>query len=214
MRDTSAHASGAERDRAEVTRPRLEPRPRRQALETPISFQVMDDGEPGFGRPSWMPPDGVLPAIVPIGQFLIRAERIIVALSHLSVYPNGCMLDVRAYAHGPAVAFDVFERMVFKAQFGAEITAVMDDEDPWRRRSRGEPALVLMQYGQEGSRGEFSAEDRRVDSTLRLWLYPLPPPEPGTLSIISPNLGPSLARCPLDGRAIVAASAEAQPFWR
>jgi hypothetical protein len=173
----------------------------------------MENGEPDSGRPSWMPPDDVLPAIVPAGQFLIRAEQIIVALSHLSVYPNGCMLDVRAYARGPAVAFDVFERMVFKAQFGAEITTVMDDEDPWRRRSRGEPALVLMQYGQEGSRGESSAEDRRVDSRLRLWLYPLPLPGPGTLSIISPNLGPGPARCPLDGRAIVAAAAEAQPYW-
>lgn len=108
----------------------------------------------------------------------------------------------------------VFERLAFKAQFGAEVTAVMDDEDPYRRRSRGEPVLVLMQYGQEGSRGGFSAEDRRADSTLRLWLYPLPPPEPGTLSIISPELGPGSASCPLDGRAIVAASGEAQPYWR
>jgi hypothetical protein len=182
--------------------------------EHPISFQVMDDGELDFGRPSWMPPDDVLSAIVPAGQFLIRAERIIVALSHLSVYPNGCMLDVRACARGPAVAFDVFERVVFKAQFGAEMTAVMDDEDAYRRRSAGRPALVLMQYGQQGDTADFSAEDRRVDSTLRLWLYPLPPAEPGTLSIISPDLGPGAARCPLDGRAIVAASAEAQPFWR
>jgi hypothetical protein len=87
-----------------------------------------------------MPPGDVLPAIVPAGRFLIRAEHIIVALSHLSVYPNGCMLEVRAYARGPAVAFDVFERLVFKAQFDAGMTAVMDDEDPYRRRSRGEPA--------------------------------------------------------------------------
>jgi len=136
----------------------------------------MENGEPDFGRPSWMPSDHVLPAIVPIGQFLIRARQMIVALSHLSVYPNGCMLDVRASAHGHDVAFDIFECMVFTAQFGPE--------------------------------------DRRVDSTLRLWLYPLPPPEPGTLSIVSPDLGPGPASCALDGRAIVAAAAEAQPYWR
>jgi hypothetical protein len=76
-------------------------------VETSVSFPVMDDGEPDFGRPSWMPPEDVLPAIVPIGQFLIRAQRIVVALSHLSVYPNGCMLDVRAFARGPAVATNV-----------------------------------------------------------------------------------------------------------
>jgi hypothetical protein len=183
-------------------------------VEAPISFQVMESGEPDFRRPSWMPPDDVLPAIVPIGQFLIRAERMIVALSHLSVYPNGCMLDVRGNAHGRDVAFDVFERMVFEARFGAGITAVMHDKTAPRWRPDGKPALVLMQFGQEGDRAVLSPEDRRVDSTLRLWLYPLPPPEPGTLSIVSPDLGPGPASCPLDGRAIVAAAAEAQPYWR
>jgi hypothetical protein len=144
----------------------------------------------------------------------MRAERMIVALSHLSVYSNGCMLDVRASARDRDVAFDVFERMVFTARFGAEITAVMHDKTAPRWRPNGKPALVLMQYGQEGGRTALSAEDRRVDSTLQLWLYPLPPPGPGTLSIVSPGLGPGLASCPLDGRAIVTAAAEAQPYWR
>jgi hypothetical protein len=48
----------------------------------------MDNGELDFGRPFWMPPEDALPAIVPIGQFLIRAQRIVVALSHLSVYTS------------------------------------------------------------------------------------------------------------------------------
>ena len=174
----------------------------------------MENGEPDFGRPSWMPADDVLPAIVPAGRFLMRAERMIVALSHLSVYPNGCMLDVRASARGRDVAFDVFERMVFTARFGAEIIAVMHDKAAPRWRPDGNPALVLMQYGQEGGRTALSAGDRRVDGTLRLWLYPLPPPGPGTLSIVSPSLGPGPASCPLDGRAIIAAAAEAQPCWR
>jgi hypothetical protein len=182
-------------------------------VETPISFQVMENGEPDFIRPSWLPLDDVLPAIVPVGRFLMRAERMIVALSHLSVYPNGCMLDVRASARGHDVAFDVFERMIFTARFGAEIVAVMQDKTlpPW---PDGKPALVLMQYSLEGNSAALSAEDRRADSTLRLWLYPLPPPGPGTLSIVSPSLGPGLASCPLDGRAIVAAATEAQPYWR
>jgi hypothetical protein len=174
----------------------------------------MDNGEPAFGRPSWMPPDDVLAAIVPVGQFLIRAERMIVALSHLSVYPNGCMLDVRGNARGRDVAFDVFEHMVFEARFGAEITARLHDKTAPRWRPDGKPALALMQFSQEGDIGELSPEDRRVDSTLRLWLYPLPPPEPGTLSIVSPDLGSGPARCPLDGRAIVAASTDARPYWR
>jgi hypothetical protein len=168
----------------------------------------MENGEPELGRPSWMPPDDVLPAIVPAGRFLIRAEWIIIALSHLSVYPNGCMLDVRASARSHHASGFV-ERMVFTARFGAETIAVMHDKTAPRWRPDGKPALVLMQYGQEGSAG-----DRRVDSTLRLWLYPLPPPEPGTLSVTSPDLGPGPADCALDGRAILAASAEVRPYWR
>jgi hypothetical protein len=174
----------------------------------------MENGEPDFGRPSWMPPDDVLPAIVPIGWFLLRTEPMIVALSHLSVYPNGCILDVRANARGRDVAFDVFEHMVFETRFGTEIIAVMWDKTPPRWRPDGKPALVLMQYGHQGSHTALSAEDHRVDSTLQLWLYPLPPPEPGTLSIVSPGLVPGPASCPLDGCAIVAAAAGAQPYWR
>ncbi len=176
----------------------------------------MENGEPDFGRPSWMPPDDVLAVIVPVGQFLIRAEQVIVALSHLSVYPIGCMLDVRATARGSDAVPGVFERTAFTAQFGAGIIAAMDDKDPyrWRLPGRDALALTLVQYGLEGDFTVSSAEDRRADCTLRLWLYPLPPPDPGTLSIISPDLGPGSARCALDGRTIVAAAAEAQPYWR
>jgi hypothetical protein len=173
----------------------------------------MENGERDFGRPSWMPPDDVLAAIVPVGQFLIRAGRVIVALSHVSVYPNGCMLDVRASARGHDAAPNVFENMVFTAQFGTGTTAVMHDKTGPRWRPDGKPALVLMQYGLEGTFNVASEDDRRADCTLRLWLYPLPPPEPGTLSIVSPSLGPGPASCPLDGRAIVAGAAEAQPYW-
>jgi hypothetical protein len=39
----------------------------------------MGNGELDFGRPSWMPPDDVLPVIMPAGRFLIRAAQVIVA---------------------------------------------------------------------------------------------------------------------------------------
>jgi hypothetical protein len=174
----------------------------------------MQNGEPDFGRPSWMPPSDVLPAIVPIGHFLIRGERVVVALSHVAAYPNGCMLDVRASARGHQAAPDAFENMVFKTQFGTETTAVMDDKTGPRWRPDGKQSLVLMQYGLAGDVTVEGEDDRRADCTLQLWLYPLPPPQPGTLSIVSPNFGPGQASCPLDGRVIVAAAAQAQPYWR
>lgn len=174
----------------------------------------MENGEPDFGRPSWRPPDDVLAAIVPVGQFLVRAGRVIVALSHVSVYPNGCMLDVRASARGSAAAVEVFENLEFTAQFGAGTTAVTYDKRSPDWPPGGRAALVLMQYGLEGDFTAASEDDRKADCTLRLWLYPLPPPELGTLSIVSPSLGPGPASCPLDGQAIAAAAAEAQPYWR
>jgi hypothetical protein len=183
-------------------------------VEASNIVQVMENGEPDFGRPSWRPPDDVLPAIVPIGQFLIRAGRVVVAVSHGSVYPNGCMLDVRASARGHDAAPDVFENIVFTAQFGAGTTAVTYDKRSPGRLPGGKPALVLMQYGLQGDFTVDNEDDRKADYTLRLWLCPLPPPEPGTLSIVWPGLGPGPASCSLDGRAIVAAAAEAQPYWR
>lgn len=86
----------------------------------------MENGEPDFGpppggrqtTPSWRPSDDVLPAIVPIEQFLIHAEWVVIVLSHASVYPNGCLLDVRASARGHDAAPAVFENIVFTAQFG------------------------------------------------------------------------------------------------
>jgi hypothetical protein len=174
----------------------------------------MENGEPDFGRPSWMPSDHVLPAIVPIGQFLIRAQQMIVALSHLSVYPNGCMLDVRGAARGSDATREVFENIVFAARFGTGATAVTYDKGSPGLKPGGQPALVLMQYGLEGDFTVESEDDRRADCTLRLWLYPLPPLEPGTLSIVSPSFGSGPANCPMDGRAIVAATAEVQPYWR
>jgi len=172
----------------------------------------MENSEPDIGRPSWMPPADALAAVVPAGQFLIRAERVVVALSHVSVYPNGCMLEVRASARGHDAAADVFERIVVAVLFGAAGTAVMWDKTAPRRRLDGTLALVLEQYSLQGS--VTAQDDRRADCALGMWLYPLPPPERGTLSIVSPNLAAGPASCRLDGRAIVAAAARAQPYWR
>lgn len=182
-------------------------------LDAARIVQVMEDGKPDFGRPSWMVPDDVLPTVVPVGQFLIRAGQVIVALSHVSVYPTGCMLDVRVSAHGREAAPDAFENIVFAARFGAGTIAVMQDKTAPRWLPDGTPALRLMEYGMEGSFPAGSEDDRRADWTIRLWLYPLPPPEPGTLSLVSPSFGPGPASCPLDGRVIVAAAAAAQPYW-
>ena len=158
-----------------------------------------------------MPPDDVLPAIVPVGRFLVRAEPIMIALSHVSVYPDGCVLAVRASGRGLCGgrdAFGTFERLIFTAHFGPDVTTRLYDKTAPSRKPDGSPALTLAPLGQESSAGEG-----KVDSQITLWLSPLPPPERGTLSVDSPELGIDAASCLLDGAAIVNARAAAQPYW-
>lgn len=162
-----------------------------------------------------MPADDVLAVILPVGRFLVRAPQLIVALSHIAAYPNGCMLHMlvstRSGGHGldHRDVGDGFERMAFAVRFGTETSAVTDQEEPWRRRSRGEDALLLVRYGYQGSHGGAGGE---TTGEMKLWLHPLPPRQAGTLEIVAPDLGPLLTGCPLDGHAIVAAAAKAQPY--
>jgi hypothetical protein len=153
------------------------------------------------------PPDNVLPAIVPSGHFLVRTERLIVALSHVGAYPGGCVLEMLGRARGAEASFDDFWRLAFTVQFGAESASLYDKTAPqWR--PDGSPALLLTPAGLEGSQ-----TDQLVEVRLPLWLSPLPPPMPGTLSLARRDPSAGSASCPLDGRAIVAAAAAAQPYW-
>lgn len=166
----------------------------------------MDDGGPDRGEFDRAPGD-VLPAIVPAGQFLVRTGQLIVALSHLSVYANGCALQVLGCARGPGIVFRDFDRLVFTVQFAAERATLYDKTAPWWLPD-GRPALQLTGLGMESG-----WSDQRADCKLQLWLSPLPPPVPGTLSVVSPEPGSGPASCPLDGRAIAEAGAGAQPYW-
>jgi hypothetical protein len=168
----------------------------------------MGSGEPdppGFSVRR--PPADVLPAIVPASRFLVRTERLIVALSHVGVYPDGCVLEVLGRARGSEVSFDDFFRLVFTVDFGAQRATLYDKTAPhWL--PDGSPALQLTPGGMEGGQS-----DELVDVRLPLWLSPLPPPVTGTLSLVRHEPGAASTSCPLDGRAIVAAAQAAQPYW-
>lgn len=160
--------------------------------------------------PDWSrrgPGEDVLGGVVPVGMFLIQSERLLVGLSHVIAYPTGCTLEVRE-SRLDGDSLDVFDRMVFTARFGA-VTATLYDKTAPQSTPDGEPALMLTESGSERTSGRG-----RADGTRRLWLSPLPPPEPGSLSAVSPDLGPELGSCPLDGAAIVAAGGRAKPYWR
>jgi hypothetical protein len=151
-----------------------------------------------------------LPWVVPVGLFLVQAQHLVVALSHLAVYPSGCSLEIqisgKAGGQGPQMhSRDAFDGLVFAVRFGEEITAVLDG---WHHVARNRGPLELSHSGSET--GESAS---RADSRLSLWLHPLPPPQAGTLSIIAPDLAAGHTACTLDGQAIVAAAERAQPYW-
>ncbi|MBO0823380.1 MAG: hypothetical protein J2P27_05915 [Actinobacteria bacterium] len=155
-----------------------------------------------------LPPANVLPAIVATGHFLIRTERVILALTHLSVYPDGCTLELLGRARGPEATIDDFSRLVFTVEFGAERATLYDKTAP-RWRPDGGPALQLTAGGSAGTQ-----MGQQVEVSLPLWLSPLPPAVAGTLSLERRETGAGAVSCPLDGAAIVAAAGSAQPFWQ
>jgi hypothetical protein len=156
-----------------------------------------------------LPQYDTLPAIVPVGRFLVQTQHLVVAVSHVAVYQGGCMLSVQisgtAGGDGPRMhSSDDFDHLVFAARFGECMTAVLDG---WHHIARNNGPLQLSQRG-----GETGATRTSAESTRSLWLHPLPPPQAGVLSILAPDIGPQLP-CPLDGKAIAAAAEQAQPFW-
>jgi hypothetical protein len=81
------------------------------------------------------------------------------------------------------------------------------DDDAGLRSGRG-PMLVAVR-SESGSGGP----DDRQDVRLTLWIWPLPPPGPLTLTCSWPGRGLHDARLVLDADAIRAAASRAQPFW-
>jgi hypothetical protein len=156
------------------------------------------------------PQYNMLASVVPVGRFLVQAQHLVVALSHLAVYDSGCMLEVRISGRtggpGPQIhSCDAFESLVFAARFGEEITAVLDG---WHHVARNRGWLQLSYSGAQC--GESAS---RAAASISLWLHPLPPPQAGILTILAPDLGHELTDCPLDGVAIVAAAKHARPYW-
>jgi hypothetical protein len=153
------------------------------------------------------PGEDVLGAVVSVGLFLVQSEQLVVGLSHLIAYPTGCTLEIRETRLGDD-SLDNFDQMVFSARFG-EVTARLYDKTAPHWTPAGQPALMLTE-----SASERAGRPGRSDGIRKLWLSPLPPPEPGTLSVGFPDLGPDLCSCPLDGAAIVAAGGRAKAYWR
>ena len=166
--------------------------------------------------------DAVIPASVPAGVVLIRAEQVAVAVGSVRAYPNGFEFTLhirlrREAESGWAGHSDPFERhrprrgtqwnadqlrlvILYADGRRAATTGVHyrppDDDDDGR--------LVLQQGGGGGS---------SCSQDWDFWVHPLPPDGPVTLVGSWVEHGIAESRAELDGGAIRAAAGRAVTLW-
>jgi hypothetical protein len=159
-----------------------------------------------FELPDWtMPPPMVGGHVA--GPVLIGGSvGLVMAVRQVMAYPTGVEFDIEAQARGP-VGPDAphgHEALRFRVEL-ADGTHVIGDDDTGLRSGRG-PMLVVSR--QESSWG---GPENREQVRLSLWLWPLPPPGPLTLTCEWVQRGE--ATLVLDGQAILTAAGHAVAFW-
>ena len=175
-------------------------------LETPG-----DDSAPDL--PEWfMPPrmvGGGVTGPVPIA----RSGSLVVVARQVLAFPAGVEVGVEAHARGPRAAtarvpadLPGHPPLQFHVRFADGREAAQDDETGLHS-GRG-PMLMVTGF-QDSSGGLDDPEDIR----LTLWIWPLPPPGPVTVTCSWPSRGLHDARLVLDGDVIQSAAGQAQPFW-
>ena len=168
--------------------------------------------------PEWTGPPKMVGGHVAGPRFIARSENVVVAIRQVLAYPNGVEINVEAHAHGPSVdgsspvrvpssADEVFfnHQPRFAVRF-ADGTEVVQDDEYWLRGGHG-PTLMV-----SGARRGSGGPDNPEDAIVTLWLWPLPPPGPLTLTCSWQRRGLD-ASTVLDGDAIRAAAEQAMPFW-
>ncbi len=184
-------------------------------------------------RQPWMgPSEDVLGATVPIGLVLARSESVVIALTHVTTYPDGCSLVLRVAGRRAGMREDDWweladaafghghprrrrgdglpdSRRRYAVRFGDGRTATTLASFPhWMPDEEPTPPVL---YGHGSSGGSSGDGGFQIDE--QLWLWPLPPAEPFELITEWPLAGIPVTIAELDGAAITAAAAQAIPYW-
>jgi hypothetical protein len=186
--------------------------------------------------PVWFqPPTDELATLVPVRQLLARTDRgVLVLLSHIDAFRQGCSFRIRISAHRPEAMNDSEwheihemamggasfhsrrsgaaspdESLRFGVQFrdGRKVTTMDGLRLPHSHDQEPEGSL-LTQHG-----GGGSGSDRFATFSSSLWLWPLPPAEPFDFVIAWPALDVGLTRVELPGHDIVEAASRAGCVW-
>lgn len=145
-------------------------------------------------------------------SLISRSAGLVIAVRQVLAFPSGVEIEAEAHARGapgwtaPVTAGPDDPPLRFGVRFADGRQTAQDDEAGLR--SGHGPMLTA-------SRTEFSSggPDGREDVRLALWVWPLPPPGPVTVTCSWRGRELPDARLVLDGGAIRAAASQAQPFW-
>ena len=184
----------------------------------------ISSGESWAGEPvSWHRPPRMIGGHAAGAVVIASSDAYVVAVRQVLAYPVGVEFDVEAHArrlklHGaqsdsdPVDPFDPIDpdgpaRPRFCVRFGDGPEAAQDDE-AGLRSGRG-PMMVM-----SGCESSYGGPDDPVDMRLTLWITPLPPSAPITVTCTWPAQGLRGAAIVLDGDVIHTAAESAQPFWQ
>jgi len=173
----------------------------------------MSVGGGAAGLPDWLMPPRMIGGHVTGPVLIRRSGELVVAARQVLAFPAGVEVEVEAHARGSpggtaAVAADLpgHPPLRFRVRFADGREAAQDDE-AGLRSGRG-PMLIT-----SGFQVSSGGPDDREDVRLTLWIWPLPPLGPVTVTCSWPERGLDGARLVLDGEEIQAAASQAQPFW-
>jgi hypothetical protein len=166
-------------------------------------------GDDADRLPEWFMPPPMTGGHVTGPLLITRSGRFVVAVRHVVAFPAGVEVEAEAHSRGTAPGSDDvtgLPELRFRVLLADGRVAVQDDEAGLRNGA----GPMLKVTGFEGSSGGPGGDEH---VRMSVWLWPLPPPGPVTVTCSWPGRGLQDASIVLDGDAIRAAATQALPFW-
>jgi hypothetical protein len=177
-------------------------------------FEVRWDGPP----PSLSREHGVLPGLVDLSLVIARAERVVLVLGPIEIWPSGALIRLSAVAREPGTALlraldpEIYaeagrswpppELLRFGVEYadGRRVTN-LTDAFPEVVDAAG---ILLSHRGESGGSGGFESA---------YWLSPVPPPGDVIVACQWPAYDIAESRHTLDGSVFREAAARARVLW-
>jgi hypothetical protein len=193
--------------------------------------------ETEFSRPRWFePPDDVLGVVVPCEMFVARTPNVVIALTHVRAYPEGCVLATHVAGRMGDLEEDDWHDILDVAFHGGR--------SRYYRHRGGKPSDTVRRYGVRFADGRTATTLDRIppppsgatdhvptgpiltersggggssrtffDHREELWLWPLPPAERFEIIVEWPIGRVPVTIAELDGAVINEAASRARPYW-